>query len=167
MSPGLALLPALPAGSLAALDRELGLPLAPSILTETIFQEENIPDRTYRDMEEQAVSDASKPEMRQFLRGVLRGEFVSADGRVSYTSALSAVHTPTLVVVGRADELADPLVGRGVFDRLGSSDKELIVAGKAEGFSTDFGHVDLLLGPAARKEIYPRIASWLKGHDGT
>jgi polyhydroxyalkanoate synthase len=167
LSPGLALIPALPAGSLAALDGELGLPLAPSILNETIFQEENIPARTFRDMEELAVNDASKPELRQFLRGVLRGEFVSADGRVSYTSALSAIHTPTLVVVGRADELADPLVGRGVFDRLGSSDKELIVAGKAEGFSTDFGHVDLLVGPAARQEIYPRIASWLRGHDGT
>ena len=164
LSPALALLPMLPVRALAAIDATLRLPLAPSMLTDTIFQTENIPDATYRTLERIAVSDASKPEMRQFLRSVLRGEFVSADGRVSYTDSLSAIHVPSLVVVGRADELADPLVGRGVYDRLGSSDKELLIAGKAEGFSVDFGHVDLLVGPAARREIFPRIVRWLEEH---
>jgi len=167
LSPALTLLPALPAETLASIDGQLGLSLGPRILEETIFQPENIPASTYQALEDLAVNDASKHELRQFLRGVLRGEFVSDDGSISYTNALSAIHTPALVVVGRADELADPLVGRGVFDRLGSSDKELVIAGRAEGFSTDFGHVDLLVGPAARREIFPRIVEWLKGHDGT
>jgi pimeloyl-ACP methyl ester carboxylesterase len=165
ISPALALLPALPAESLASLEATLRVPFAPSMLTDTIFQTENIPPGTYRLLERVAVNDASKPELRQFLRGVLRGEFVSADGRVSYTESLAAIHAPALVVVGRADELADPLVGRGVFERLGSSDKELLVAGRAEGFSVDFGHVDLLVGPAAQREIFPRIVRWLEAHD--
>jgi polyhydroxyalkanoate synthase len=166
LSPALSLLPVLPTEPLASLDGELGLPLAPALLKDTIFAPNSIPPSTYRALEEVGVSNAAKPELRQFLRGLRRGEFVSDDGRVSYTDALSAIHTPTLVIVGRADELADPLVGRGVFDRLASTDKELVVAGRGEGFSTDYGHVDLLVGPAARREIFPRIVGWLKGHDG-
>ena len=166
LSPALALLPALPVHAPAWLDATLQLPLAPSMLTDTIFQEGNIPAPTYRSLEKVAVNDASTGELRQFLRGILRGEFVSADGRISYTESLSAIRIPALVVVGRADELADPLVGRGVFERLGSRDKELVVAGRAEGFSTDFGHVDLLVGPAARREVFPRIVRWLEEHDG-
>lgn len=165
LSPALALLPALPADSLAWLEATVGVALSPQMLSDTIFQNDNIPRETYRLLEQVGVNDAAKPELRQFLRSVRRGEFVSADGSVSYTQALSAIQTPALVIVGRADELADPLVGRGVYERLGSRDKELVVAGKAEGFSTDFGHVDLLVGPAARREIFPRIVRWLEEHD--
>ncbi|MGO9711645.1 MAG: alpha/beta fold hydrolase [Polyangiaceae bacterium] len=166
LSPALAFLPLLPAQPLAALDGMLGLPLAPSLLKDTIFIPESIPDRAYRALEETGVSNASKPELRQFLRGLRSGEFVSRDGRVSYTEGLSTIRTPALVIVGRGDELADPLVGRGVFEQLASTDKELVIAGRGEGFSTDFGHVDLLVGPAARREIHPRIVGWLKEHDG-
>jgi pimeloyl-ACP methyl ester carboxylesterase len=165
LSPALAFLPVLPTQALASVEASLGLPLAPRILKDTVFQTENIPPDVYRTLEEVAVNDAAKPEMRQFLRGVLRGEFVSADGKISYTETLSRIETPTLVIVGRADELADPLVGRGVYERLASRDKELVVAGRAEGFSTDFGHVDLLIGPPARREIFPRIVRWLEEHD--
>jgi polyhydroxyalkanoate synthase len=160
------LVPVLPAEPLARLDGELALPIAPGILEDTIFVRKSIPPETYRLLEKAAVSNAAKPEMKQFLRGVRVNEFVSRDGSVSYTAGLSAIRTPTLVVVGRVDELADPLVGREVFERLASSDKELVVAGRGEGFSTDFGHVDLLIGGPAHREIFPRIVSWLKGHDG-
>ncbi|HEY2512212.1 MAG TPA: alpha/beta fold hydrolase, partial [Polyangiaceae bacterium] len=166
LSPALALLPALPMRSLAAIDASLGLPVAPAMLTDTIAAKGNLPDDLYRDLERHSTTDAAKPELRQFLRSVALGEFVSADGRVSYTEALGSIHTPALVVVGRADELADPLVGRGVYERLASRDKELVVAGRAEGFAVDYGHVDLLLGPHARREIFPRLVGWLEAHAG-
>ena len=166
LSPVLWLLPVLPTEPLAWLDGALGLPLSPAILNETIFAPNSIPRPTYRMLERIGVNDAANPELRQFLRGLHAGEFVSRDGRVSYTQGLSAIRTPALVIVGRADELADPLVGRGVFEQLASTDKELVVAGRGEGFSTDFGHVNLLVGPAARREIYPRIVAWLREHDG-
>jgi pimeloyl-ACP methyl ester carboxylesterase len=166
LSSALGLLPALAAQAPAWIDGKLGLSLAPSVLTDTILQSESMPPATYRALEELAVNDASTSELRQLLRGIRRGEFVSADGHVSYTQTLSAIRTPALVIVGRGDEVTDPLVGRGVFERLGSSDKELVVAGRAEGFSTDFGHVDLLVGPAAQREIFPRIVRWLEAHDG-
>jgi hypothetical protein len=155
-----------PTEPLAGLEGRLGLALAPAMLRDTIFARENLPDATYARLEQLAVNNASNRELRQFARSVREGEFVSADGSVSYTAGLSMITTPALVVVGRADELADPLVGREVFDRLGSTDKQLVIAGRAEGFSGDLGHVDLLVGPIARREVYPRIVTWLEGHDG-
>ena len=166
-SGALSLLPALPAQSLAAIDGSLGLSFAPGMLKDAISASESLPPDTYRKLEMLAVNDASKREMRQFVLSVRRGEFVSADGSVSYTRALSQITAPALVMVGRVDELADPLVGREVFERLGSKDKELVIAGRADGFSTDFGHVDLLVGPAARRDVFPRIVAWLARHDGT
>jgi pimeloyl-ACP methyl ester carboxylesterase len=166
LSRALALLPWLPVGLGAWIEAKVGLPLAPRILTDTVFQPESVPRDTYRALEETAVTDPSKGELRQLLRSVRANAFLSADGRYSYTAGLSAIHTPALVVVGRADELADPLVGREVYDRLGSTDKELVIAGRSEGFSADYGHVDLLVGPSARREIFPRIVGWLEAHDG-
>jgi polyhydroxyalkanoate synthase len=163
----LAIVPGIPVETFAALDGHLGISLAPSSLEDAIFTRENIPAETYARLEEVGVSDGSKRELRQFSRCVRAGEFVSADGRVSYTRALGAITVPSLVLVGRADELADPLIGREVFEHLGSQDKELVVAGRAEGFSTDFGHVDLLVGPSARRDVFPRIVAWLQRHDGT
>jgi polyhydroxyalkanoate synthase len=165
-SGSLALFPAIPTSALASLEGSLGLPLAPAMLRNTIFEEENLPRETYVRLERVAVNDASVPELRQFLRSVRRGEFVSADGSISYTEGLRDITAPSLVIVGRADELADPLVGREVFERLASTDKELVIAGRAEGFSVDYGHVDLLIGPPARRDVFPRIAGWLARHDG-
>jgi polyhydroxyalkanoate synthase len=165
LSGALAVLPVLSVQTPAWIDAKLRLSLAPSILTDSIVRLDGIPRVTYEALEEHAVSDGSKAELRQLLRGIRSGDFVSADGRVSYTERLSEIHTPALVIVGRGDEVTDPLIGRGVFERLGSSDKELVIAGRGEGFSTDFGHVDLMVGPAARREIFPRIVRWLEEHD--
>jgi pimeloyl-ACP methyl ester carboxylesterase len=163
----LSILPSVPVETLASIDGHIGLSLAPSTLNDTIFKRENMPPETYRLIEDVGVSDGSKRELRQFARSVRAGEFVSADGSVSYSRALDRIVVPSLVIVGRADELADPLVGRAVFERLGSQDKELVVAGRAEGFEVDFGHVDLMVGSPARREVFPRIVAWLARHDGT
>jgi len=163
----LALLPGVPVETFASIDGHVGIALAPSSLNDLIFTRENMPASTFARMEEVAVADASKRELRQFSRSVRAGEFVSADGTVSYSRALGAIAVPSLVIVGRADELADPLVGRDVFDRLASTDKELVVAGRAAGMDADFGHVDLLVGPPARRDVFPRIVAWLARHDGT
>ena len=51
-----------------------------------------------------------------------------------------------------------------VFEALGSDDKKFVLAARSQGFSTDYGHVDLILGKRARDEIYPNIAEWIEAH---
>src|SRR5262249_26087016 len=111
------------------------------------------------------ATNLAKPETRQLLLSTRRGEFVSSDGLVSYTQGLGGVTVPALVVGGRRDERADPMVIRATFDRLGSADKELLIVGRASGFSEDYGHTDLVVGEPAAREVFPRILDWLVRHE--
>ena len=51
-----------------------------------------------------------------------------------------------------------------LFEMVGSTEKELMIADREHGFSVDYGHIDLVLGTHARGEIYPRIAKWIETH---
>lgn len=50
---------------------------------------------------------------------------------------------------------------RQVYDNIGSSDKTILVAGRSEGFKEDYGHVDLVMGAFANKDINNPIIKWL------
>lgn len=162
-------LPMLPIAWVSSFEADLGATwLEPRELADTLFSPSDpVSPSTYSLLEKVAVNDGAKREVRQLVLSVRRGELVSADGTVSYAAQLGDIEVPALVMVGRADEIADPSVGRAAFERLGSKDKELVVAGRLEGFSADYGHLDLLIGAAARRDVFPRIVAWLTAHDGT
>lgn len=50
---------------------------------------------------------------------------------------------------------------RDLLDRFGTADRELIVAGRAAGFTRDHDHPGGMIGRAAGEEIWPRILQWL------
>ncbi len=113
-------------------------------------------------MYERVVSPISGGELRQF--GALAGEggpFVSRNGDYDYRASLARIRSPTLVVAGRADNVAP--VDRVVpwFHEVGADEKRLIVAGRAAGFAADYGHMDLCFGDHVVDEIYPLIRDWV------
>ena len=60
-----------------------------------------------------------------------------------------------LVISATRDRLVDhTVVRRQGYQRLGSRDKTYVAA-------KDFGHVDLLIGRRAAREVYPVIGDWL------
>jgi poly(3-hydroxyalkanoate) synthetase len=72
------------------------------------------------------------------------------------------VKLPVLAVAGAGDHhLAPPSAVRDLLDRFGSVDRRLIEAGRANGFSIDFDHTGLMIGGAAREEIWPSVVDWL------
>ena len=100
-------------------------------------------------------------ELLQLSQVVETQSFVSAEGSIDYLKALGDVETPTLVIAGRGDQIAPVDRVYAYYDTVGAEDKRFVVAGKANGFSADYGHLDLPLGDHARDEIYPLIAEWL------
>jgi hypothetical protein len=78
---------------------------------------------------------------------------------------LHRIETPLLVIAGSIDELtpADDL--KFVFDRVSSQDKEFVVVGKESGASEEYGHVDLILGNEAPRDVYPIIQGWIDRHE--
>jgi polyhydroxyalkanoate synthase len=164
-SGALALLPAVPVAFFARIYGALATPFAPAIVLDAPFYRGNLKHGEEYTMASESAQNLAKPESRQLLESVRRGEFVSADGKVSYSRGLAEVTVPTLVIGGRRDELADPMVIRESFERLGSPDKELLIVGRAAGFSEDYGHTDLIVGEPATREVIPRILDWLVRHE--
>ncbi|RME28899.1 MAG: hypothetical protein D6798_01340 [Deltaproteobacteria bacterium] len=105
----------------------------------------------------------SRGELRQ-LRAMMAGQgFRSADGAIDYAASLSTLDAPLLVIAGRGDRVAPPDRVAPYHDLAGSADKELVIASRANGFTHDYGHLDLAIGDSAAAEIYPRIIDWFEG----
>ena len=68
-----------------------------------------------------------------------------------------------LFVAGALDLLAPPAAVRGGYE-LWAGEKELWIAGREAGLSTDYGHSDLIFGRKAPEEVYPRVVTWLRAH---
>jgi polyhydroxyalkanoate synthase len=78
-----------------------------------------------------------------------RGELALRGLRVD----LSSVRVPVLNVAGKEDLVCPPPQSEAAMDHIGSRDKELLVL--------EAGHVGLMVGPVARRELWPHLASWL------
>jgi len=79
----------------------------------------------------------------------------------SYTEHLHQFTSPLLAVAGAQDHLGPPADVRYVTNHVGSTDVTYLELSQQNGFSADYGHLDLNLGLHVRDEVYPRIARWL------
>lgn len=80
--------------------------------------------------------------------------------------ALAAIRAPVLAVSGSADTV-DPTPGCERFiSHFSSTNRRFVHAGRAHGFSHDFGHPDIVASKAAAAEIWPLVGEWLASHEG-
>jgi predicted alpha/beta hydrolase len=107
------------------------------------------------------IENVPRAKLRQLALWACDGAFCSADGRVDYRAALGRVTTPILAIAGSADRLATPAAVRRALDHLPVPPAAYLEFGRAHGHSTDYGHVDLILGRAAPAEVFPAVAAWL------
>ncbi len=79
---------------------------------------------------------------------------------------MRGVLTPILVVAGKIDQLGfPPLVRRG-YQALGSPRKKWLLVAEENGASADYGHIDLLLGENAARDVFTPVAQWLAEEAG-
>jgi oxygen-independent coproporphyrinogen-3 oxidase len=107
-----------------------------------------------------------EPEFRgvlnQWFAWNLRRRWHGRDG-LDYLTALRAVTTPALCFAGAGDRYIAPIDGcRQLFVALGSSDKNFVICGRAEGFAEDYDHARIVASRGSRQEIWPRILAWLQ-----
>jgi pimeloyl-ACP methyl ester carboxylesterase len=113
------------------------------------------------EMYSRVASPLTRGELKQLSLVTREGVFVDAEGEVDYVEALTNVQVPTLVISGRGDQIAPVDRVYAYYASTGAEQKRFVVAGKAQGFAADYGHLDLPLGDHAREEIYPLIRDWL------
>ncbi|WP_052469194.1 alpha/beta fold hydrolase [Pseudomonas massiliensis] len=81
--------------------------------------------------------------------------------RGDWRTGLAQARLPLLVVAGGGDHQDPPWACEQLFERFGSEHGQFLVLGQAQGFSQDFGHVDMLVSKAAQSEVWPLVQRWL------
>jgi pimeloyl-ACP methyl ester carboxylesterase len=143
--------------------------LAPGLVSGTLGQivanPDNMDPKHIRVLLRHAIHDLPAPLLAQFAEwyGGPPG-FKRRDGLMDYYEQMRRIEVPTLVIAGAGDQLTPVADLRSVYDYIGSSDKRLLICGRDQGFSHDYGHIDLVLGIDARREVYPHIADWIEEH---
>jgi len=77
-----------------------------------------------------------------------------------WREGLGSVRLPVLAVAGGGDRQDPPWACEQLFERFGERGQFLLL-GRAQGFSQDFGHVDMLVSKAAQAEVWPLVQRWL------
>ncbi len=152
-------LPLLPLGT-AAKAWPLGLP--PDHIGKYLLRAENMDPVVIRQAIAYVSADIGGGVGRQFARWVRTGAFDSEEG-FDYRAGMKAIRAPILAIAGARDFLA-PAPAAHLVEKLSGGPVELITAGVAGGFSTDYGHGDLVLGKKAPDEVTPRLAEFLARH---
>lgn len=85
-----------------------------------------------------------------------------------YLENLSQSRVPILTLAGSEDRMAPPesvvaLCNEGK----GTTGGARMILGKESGCVEDYGHMDMLLGIRAEREVFVPIVEWLESHDGS
>ena len=99
--------------------------------------------------------------LRQLDPYLEQGRLLSADRGHDYAAGLGQIQTPTLMVAGERDVMADIPSTYLTFNALGSTDKTLLRYGRRHGHVADYGHCDLVWSRHASAEIFPPLVDWL------
>lgn len=126
-----------------------------------LFNASNMAESMQHLMLTSVVSPTTRGEVRQLNRMMNAGHLVSADGSVNYTAAMTRVDVPLLVIGGGQDRIVPRDAIEPWATATGASDVTVTIASTANGFVADYGHLDLVLGQAAPREILHPIVQWL------
>lgn len=86
------------------------------------------------------------------------------DAERDWWAGLAEVRLPIMAVAAAGDLKTPEWACRTLYDQMGSEARKFITLGRAHGFSSDFGHAEMLVSDAAQAEVWPLVLEWLHGH---
>jgi pimeloyl-ACP methyl ester carboxylesterase len=120
--------------------------------------------RALLDLVANGVAGLGSARVADHLARVLdEGRFVSFDGRIDYEAGIGRIHFPVLQLAA-ADRLSPEGVARSLVERAPAGLGEYLRLGRGEGYSEEYTHFTVLLGENAPREVFPRIADFLRRH---
>lgn len=160
----LKLVPALPQGKLAKLASPFA-GIAKPLMNRVVWNAANMDSSVVKLMARHGVDDLASPLVFQYNVWYREKDFHNHYETLSYQENFHRITAPVLFVAGAGDALTPIRDIQFIYDRISSQRKRLLVVGKDSGFSSDYGHVDMVLGRRAPEEVYPRILEWVGEHD--
>ncbi|MHA6493268.1 alpha/beta fold hydrolase [Pseudomonas borbori] len=83
------------------------------------------------------------------------------DSEHDWWAGLAEVKVPVMAVGAVGDKQDPAWACRKLLEQFGSPVSEFVCLGTKNGFSTDFGHVEMLVSKEAQREVWPLIEQWL------
>ena len=127
-----------------------------------IWNYDNVDADTARLAAAHAVDNIASGVLEQFRQAAKRGVLTNTMETHSYTDGLAKVSVPIFFVAGANDQLAAPALMRRALMKVQSKEVAFEVLSRANGYSHDYGHVDMLLGLTAADEVLPLLVDWLE-----
>lgn len=140
------------------------IPLVPKI-EQFFYNPDNMDQGVKETFFETALAPVNPGVLDHITMMVRKGEFVSANGDLSYRKKLARFRIPILLIGGEKDALAPPHALRATYRAIKSKDRTRRIFGSRPKDSAAYGHYDLVLGKKAKEEVFPLIARWLKRRD--
>lgn len=131
-----------------------------------IHNPENMEGATQRRAMVNLISNFSRNELLQYSDWLSNDAFRSIDQRRDYRAELHKVTVPSLFLAGPRDLLAPPDAVKDAFEAVSSTEKRFVILSRAQKFSVNYGHFDMLLGPHAAVDVFPVVVDWLDRHAG-
>ncbi|MBO9539439.1 alpha/beta fold hydrolase [bacterium] len=123
---------------------------------------ENIDRKLLKAIVYRTLDDVPTPLVLQFRDWIREDGLRSRNGATDYLAGLATTEVPLLVMTGDSEFARR---ARLVMERSRPANVRWIECLRANGFSADYGHTDLLFGPRAPEEIFPHVLDWLRVHD--
>jgi pimeloyl-ACP methyl ester carboxylesterase len=120
---------------------------------------ENVDGRVGRRLLYAAAQDVPGGLVRQLADWIANDAIRSVDHAVDYRDGLRGNGTPTLVVEAPLDGLAPPASVRRALSLLTRA--EHFVANVCSGCAVDHGHIDVVFGRSAPRDVFPRLVGFL------
>ncbi len=120
----------------------------------------NVDYKIIRTAQYNAITPLSTKLLFQFASWLKQGDIKLSDG-TNVTANLDKVSIPMLVISGAEDMIASVKDTVLAYEKFASDDKSYIELSKSDKFSADYGHIDMVFGKNAPKEVYPVIRNWL------
>ncbi len=84
------------------------------------------------------------------------------DAERDWWAGMADVTVPLLAVSATGD-LQDPAWAcRKLYDQFISAPRSFLLLGKEKGYSSDFGHIEMLVSKEAQTEVWPLVEHWLR-----
>lgn len=105
---------------------------------------------------------------KEYLRWLgLLGQWRLKKNKTPLLAKWKGLDIPMMAMVGKDDQSDPAKYCQSFYDLCGSEQKVFKLLAKDQGFSRDFGHVDMVVSKEAAQEVWPQLSTWLAGIEPT
>ncbi len=160
----LKILPRLPYKSLSRIASRFINPIL-GMNDHVLFARDNMTEEILKSVLQHTVESVPSSLILQIHDWFRHNYFSSRDGKVNFMENLEDMTMPILMIIGSIDSFTPLSDIRLAFRKIPNAEKTLLIFGKDKGHQTEYGHIDLILGKHAPREVFPQILNFLISSD--